>query len=268
MIAVGQRDPLLASPDPAAPCARQQALVEQRAGPCPAAVISFNQTNMIEPRATLQWRHGHSLLLLVRNPNPSIHRRDSRSIYILRLTAVVPGWMRCVWQKKRLQTCRGAALVSQPSANSREGRENGTQTLLPSAFGCLGGWSCAPRCNLCSQAGTRQQQEQRPACAGQGPRLRRLLPSPPGTVSSTNPQLSCIVIRLPAGIGVLCITEAGRTVGLLSQRMGWDCLFVPGHASLLSYNKDNTRLSRAHLSRAKKPHYCLRWTGQPNRGSG
>ena len=80
----------------------QQALVEQRAGPCPAAVISFNQTNMIEPRATLQWRHGHSLLLLVRNPNPSIHRRDSRSIYILRLTAVVPGWMRCVWQKKEV----------------------------------------------------------------------------------------------------------------------------------------------------------------------
>ena len=80
----------------------QQALVEQRAGPCPAAVISFNQTNMIEPRATLQWRHGHSLLLLVRNPNPSIHQRDSRSIYILRLTAVVPGWMRCEWQKKEV----------------------------------------------------------------------------------------------------------------------------------------------------------------------
>ena len=109
MIAVGQRDPLLASPDPAAPCARQQALVEQRAGPCPAAVISFNQTNMIEPQATLQWRHGHSLLLLVRNPNPSIHRRDSRSIYILRLTAVVPGWMRCVWQKKR--GCKHAAVL-------------------------------------------------------------------------------------------------------------------------------------------------------------
>ena len=165
--------------------------------------------------------------------------------------------------------CKHAAVLlwSASQVQIRERAEK-TQTLLPSAFGCLGGWSCAPRCNLCSQAGTRQQQEQRPACAGQGPRLRRLLPSPPGTVSSTNPQLSCIVIRLPAGIGVLCITEAGRTVGLLSQRMGWDCLFVPGHASLLSYNKDNTRLSRAHLSRAKKPHYCLRWTGQPNRGSG
>ena len=55
--------------------------------PCPV-VIRPSQTNMIEPRATLQWRQGHSLLLIVRNENPSI-RRDSCSIYIFRLAAVV-----------------------------------------------------------------------------------------------------------------------------------------------------------------------------------
>ena len=187
---------------------RQQALVEQRVGPCPAAVISFKQTNMIEPRATLQWRPSHSLLLLVRNPNPSIHRRDSRSIYILRGTAVVACWMSWVRGRKRvLQTCHGAALVGQPSANPREGRENGSQTLLWWLFGGLGGWS-APRCNLCSQAGTRQ--EQRPACAGQGPRLPRFLASP-GTVSSTtHPQLSCIVIT---GWNWSTLHNTGRTDG-------------------------------------------------------
>ena len=109
------------------------------------------------------------------------------------------------WQKKGC--CKLAALVGQPSANPREGRENGSQTLLWWLFGGLGGWS-APRCNLCSQAGTRQ--EQRPAWAGQGPRLPRFLASP-GTVSSTtHPQLSCIVIT---GWNWSTLHNTGRTDG-------------------------------------------------------
>ena len=167
---------------------RQQALVEQRAGPCPAAVISFNQTNMIEPRATLQWRLGHSLLLLVRNSkiHPSTDETAARFTFS-DAQRWSPAWMRCVWQKKGLQTRRGAALVGRPSANPRG--ENGTQTLLWWVFGCLGGWRSAPRCNLCSQAGTRQ--EQRPAFAGQGPRLRcrSSLPQVQLAAQPTHPQL-------------------------------------------------------------------------------
>ena len=70
--------------------------------PCPV-VIRPSQTNMIEPRATLQWRQGHSLLLIVRNENPSI-RRDSCSIYIFRLAAVV-------LDVPRKKSCKHAALL-------------------------------------------------------------------------------------------------------------------------------------------------------------
>ena len=114
-----------------AECSRQQALVERRAGPCPA-VISSNQTNMIEPQATVQWRHRHSLLLLVRNPNPSIHR-DSRSIYILRRPAVVPRLDEVRVAQKRVANmprCR----FGRP-AECKSLSENGSQTLLRWVFG-------------------------------------------------------------------------------------------------------------------------------------
>lgn len=115
---------------------RQQALVEQRVGPCPAAVISFKQTNMIEPRATLQWRPSHSLLLLVRNPNPSIHRRDSRSIYILRGTAVVACWMSWVLGGRK----KGVANLPLWSASQVQIRERAEKMA---ARPCYGGFLVA-----------------------------------------------------------------------------------------------------------------------------
>ena len=124
----------------------------------------------------------------------------------------------------------------------------------------VGFWLPGRRCNLCSQAGTRQ--EQRPGFAGQGPRRRLpLLLASPGTVSCENQLTHSSSSTPPARhkplpVGVLCITEDGRTVGLW-QRMGWDCLFVPGHPIPRLLRQGQYPVIALPISRGQRSHITV-----------
>ena len=203
--------------------------------------------------------------------DPSIHRRDSRSIYILRRTAVVPGLDEVRVAEKRVANtprCR----FGRP-AKCKSQRRKWHPDLVMVGF-WLPGW-LEERPPLQSVfPGRNQAGATSCLCRARTSAALPLLASP-GTVScSTNSPTALAlllhVIRLPVGTRVLCITEAERTDGWFVAENGMgDCLFVPGHAipPLLRQGQYPV-IATAHLSRAKKPHYCLRRTGRPNRGSG
>ena len=106
------------------------------------------------------------------------------------------GRMSCVLvaEKGALHTLILQCRLGRPAkCKSERGQRKWHPDLVMVAFWlpCLVAGAPPLACNLCSQAGTRQ--EQRPACAGQGPLLRRLLASPQVQLAQPT-HLSCIVI--------------------------------------------------------------------------